>query len=56
MEMAGLAKAEVAAGVADNEVVEHAEVEYVRCGTQPDRQPGIVRLGAGSPLGWLCTR
>jgi hypothetical protein len=45
--MASLAKTEVAAGVTNNEVVEQAEVEYVRCGTQPDRQPGIVRARGG---------
>src|SRR5829696_3639519 len=45
--MAGLAKAEVAAGVTNNEVVEQTEVEYVRCGTKPDRQPGIVRARRG---------
>ena len=47
VEMAGLPKAEVAAGVTNNEVVEQAEVEYVRCGTKPDRQPGIVRARHG---------
>ena len=54
-ERSGFTEAEVAAGVADDQVIEQRHVEDVGRLRQPKRESRIVRLGVGLPLGWLCT-